>query len=507
MRTCILQFAALAALAPAAVMAQSLVPLQDAYVVPGNSSNFGAAVNITVGSSGSQGLVQFDLSSLPNSVSAGNLQRALLTLYVNHVSTTGSINILTANGVWTETGVNGTNAPVGSATVASGVTIGNSGVYITVDATAAVQDWITNPSNNNGFLIQANGSTSVQFDSKESSATSHSAVLSIYIANSGPTGPTGPQGLTGANGATGPTGATGAIGATGPTGATGANGSAGANGATGSAGANGATGPTGAPGAIGATGPTGATGATGSAGANGATGSTGAPGAIGATGPTGATGAIGTTGPVGPTGAVGAVGATGARGATGATGATGSNGAVGANGATGSQGPTGPTGPQGIQGVGAVKDANGNTLGTLVDFKFVQGGVSGVTVMTSNFYVVSINLDGTFNQSQVLWTGNSCTGTPYLNSSSTIQSVYYKSVFFDGVQNSLFVVSGGSSSAPLVASTSGHSINTEENPTCIGDNTTSNGWAITDVNATTLGWTSGMLTGSPLHVAGPLQLP
>ena len=154
-----------------------------------------------------------------------------------------------------------------------------------------------------------------------------------------------------------------------------------------------------------------------------------------------------------------------------------------------------------------MKDANGNMLGTLVDFKFVQGGVTGVTVITSNFYVVSINLDGTFNTSQVLWTANSCTGTPYLNSSSTTQSMYYKSVFFDGKQNSLFVVTGGSSSAPLVASTGNHSISSEENPTCLADNTTSNGWAITDIDATTLGWTSGMLTGSTLHVAGPLQLP
>ena len=471
MRKCILPFAALAALVPAAVMAQSLLPLQDAYVVPGNSSNFGTAVNITVGSSGSEGLVQFDLSSLPNNVSAGNIQRALLTLYVNHINTPGSINILTANGIWTETGVNGTNAPVGSATLASGVAIGNSGVYITVDATAAVQGWITDPSTNNGFLIQANGSTSVQFDSKESSATSHAAVLSIYIANSGPAGPTGPQGLTGA------TGPTGANGVTGPTGA------------TGSAGANGATGPTGATGSAGANGVTGPTGATGSAGAN------------GATGPTGATGTVGAVGATGPTGARGATGATGATGSAGATGA------AGANGATGPQGPAGPTGPQGPQGVGLVKDANGNALGTLVDFKYVQGGVTGVTVITSNLYVVTINLDGTFNPAQVYWTAASCGGTPYLSSGGNTQNIYYKSVFFDGAQNSVFVVSGGSSSAPLVSSTSGHSVNSFENPTCMANTTTATGWTITDINGTTLGWPTGTLTGSPLHVAGPLQLP
>jgi hypothetical protein len=150
-----------------------------------------------------------------------------------------------------------------------------------------VQAWL-NGTTNNGFIITPNTGTgvNVSFDSKESTTTSHPAVLSITLVGSG-----GAAGATGATGPTGPTGANGSNGATGTTGATGA----GTTGATGPTGLTGPTGPTGANGSNGATGPTGATGA-GTTGANGATGPTGANGTNGATGPTGPAGAgAGTT--------------------------------------------------------------------------------------------------------------------------------------------------------------------------------------------------------------------
>ena len=56
---------------PAVTWAQVLTPSQDAYYVPGNATNFGAAVSVTVGSSGSVGLVQFDLGALPPGTTAG----------------------------------------------------------------------------------------------------------------------------------------------------------------------------------------------------------------------------------------------------------------------------------------------------------------------------------------------------------------------------------------------------------------------------------------------------
>ena len=232
--------------------------MQDSYVVPGSTSNYGSATTLNVGgASNDQALVQFDLTQLPAGTTAASIAKATLIVFVTKVTAAGTVNFSVANGIWTEPGVNGNNAPVAATSVASGVAISTAGDYIAVDATAAVQSWL-NGTTNSGFIITPNMGTgvNVSFDSKESTTTSHPAALSITLVGSG-----GAAGATGAPGATGPTGATGA-------------GTTGATGATGGAGPTGPAGPTGAAGAIG---PTGATG-TGVAGATGATGATGAAG-------------------------------------------------------------------------------------------------------------------------------------------------------------------------------------------------------------------------------------
>jgi hypothetical protein len=261
----------LLALTPAALYGQALLPSQDAYFVPGNATSFGTAVTITVGTAlNAQGVVQFDLTQLPAGLLASQVKQASLTLFLDHVSAAGTVNIYAANGAWTESTITGLNAPAPAAIVASNVAVNTANTYITVDATAAVQAWLNGTVSNNGFLIQAAlAATSVQFDSKENTNTSHPAILTIDAASSGPAGPTGAQGATGptgptgangsigATGATGTNGATGTTGATGPTGANGANGAAGATGANGTNGTNGAAGPAGPIGPQGIQGPPG----------------------------------------------------------------------------------------------------------------------------------------------------------------------------------------------------------------------------------------------------------
>jgi len=97
------------ALAPLAAFAQSLTPSQDAYYVPGSGTNYGTASTITVGSSSSVGLVQFDLSSLPAGVTANQVQKATLTLFLDHVGASGAINVYTVSAarLWSELTVNG----------------------------------------------------------------------------------------------------------------------------------------------------------------------------------------------------------------------------------------------------------------------------------------------------------------------------------------------------------------------------------------------------------------
>lgn len=215
-------------LLPVAAMAQSVPLTQDSYVVPGTSANYGVQQNLSVsGSSAYQSLVQFSLSTLPAGTTAASISKATLVLFARTITAAGTVNISTANGSWTEAGVTGINAPTAGTAVASGVTVSTIGQFVYVDATAAVKSWITTPASNNGFLITPNdGVVNIQFDSKESTSTSHPAELWITLSSSGAAGATGPTGPTGATGATG----AGSAGATGPTGATGSTGVTGATG-------------------------------------------------------------------------------------------------------------------------------------------------------------------------------------------------------------------------------------------------------------------------------------
>ena len=204
---------------PVAAFAQSVPLVQDSYVLasPATVANYGTVPTMNVtGPGGASGLAQFDLTTLPVGTTASQISRAILTLFVNKLGEAGTINISVANGTWTELGVNGANAPVAAAAVASGVTVPATGAYLNVDVTTAVQSWLSGLSNN-GFIITGNGTVDVAFDSKESTTTSHPATLTITLASPGPAGPTGPAGPIGP---TGPAGPIGPAGPAGPPGAT-----------------------------------------------------------------------------------------------------------------------------------------------------------------------------------------------------------------------------------------------------------------------------------------------
>jgi hypothetical protein len=256
------------------------------------------------GLSGFQGLFQFDLGNLPPGTTAASVSGASLRLFANKIGTAGSISVYAATAAWSESTVNGlAGAPAPGAFVAGPIAVSVAGTYISIPVTAQVQAWL-NGAPNNGFIVTATPSTtSLFFDSKENTSTSHPAVLEIDL--SGQPGAMGAQGASGAPGVTGATGPVGAIGPQGPTGVAGAQGPTGPTGPNGPTGATGATGPQGLPGAVGATGPTGPAGLT---------------GATGAAGPAGATGPIGATGPAGPIGPTGLTGNTGAAGPAGAAG-------------------------------------------------------------------------------------------------------------------------------------------------------------------------------------------
>lgn len=277
----------------------------DAYINTGDATNYGSLPTVNVGgTTGSQGLLLFNLSSLPS----GTLAWARLRIYVNSVPAAGTVDLGTASSAWSEASVNGLGGPGVFSPIAT-ASITSPG-YLTFDVTTAVAAWLTSTPNN-GFILTPDAGTpgvTVYLDAKENPSTSHPATLEVVFAGpAGSPGAQGVQGATGTQGVQGASGATGSVGATGP---------------AGSAGATGPQGPTGATGPTGAVGPQGATGTAGAAGPSGAQGATGPTGAVGPTGPTGATGAAG---PAGAAGATGPTGFTGPAGAAGATGAAFSN--------------------------------------------------------------------------------------------------------------------------------------------------------------------------------------
>jgi len=214
------------------------------------ANNFGALPTLNVGG-GASALLRFDLGTLPAGTSAAKLVKANLVLFVNRVGTPGAIELQTVNSPWSEATVTATSAPVTSgAGSGPNLAVNAANQFLSVDVTAQVQSWITNPASNFGFALapalSAPG-TVVFLDSKENTQTAHVARLDLTLADQGPKGDTG---ATGSPGATGATGAAGAKGDTGAPGAPGAKGDTGATGATGPQGATGAPGLTGAAGPV-----------------------------------------------------------------------------------------------------------------------------------------------------------------------------------------------------------------------------------------------------------------
>lgn len=152
---------------------------------------------------------KFDLSQLPAGITASQVSKATLTLWVYRVTTTGTFDVAQVTGAWDENSLTWNAEPATSAPLAIPVAIATANSFVRVDVTSIVQNWL-NGSANQGIRLTANAATpsaSVFFDSKESTSTSHAAYIDIVL--SGPAGATGPQGPQGPTGATGPQGPAG----------------------------------------------------------------------------------------------------------------------------------------------------------------------------------------------------------------------------------------------------------------------------------------------------------
>ena len=169
--------------------------------------NFGLQPYLQAGG-GNRSYVAFDLSSLPTGLATSPIAKINLVLWVGRVGTSGSLKISQAAGSWVESAITantepGPGSPAGTIAVSSS----NPPQFAYLNVTSVVQGWLANPSSNNGFVVEGDGSTVAYLDSKESISTSHEPVLEFVLTGpAGATGATGPAGATGAQGPAGPTG-------------------------------------------------------------------------------------------------------------------------------------------------------------------------------------------------------------------------------------------------------------------------------------------------------------
>jgi hypothetical protein len=195
-----------------AIPAQTATLTADAAVTSARpTANYGTLSNLYVSGS-STALLRFDLGILPAEITASQISRATLRLFVNRVNTPGVLTVSALNAAWAEATVTARTLPAtGNAVEVFAVT--EEGQYLTVDVTALVRGWITTPAQNFGLTLTTSAAD-VVLDSKENDTTAHPAQLEIALA-SGATGPVGAQGLRGDAGLQGPTGIPGTVGATG----------------------------------------------------------------------------------------------------------------------------------------------------------------------------------------------------------------------------------------------------------------------------------------------------
>lgn len=103
---------------------------------------------------GSNTYLRFDLSALPVGITASNVQKAVVRLYLGNVNAAGSFDVYLAHGAWSESTLTYANAPALGILVSSGWQVqATKNHFIDVDVTAAVQAWLTGTANDGIALV------------------------------------------------------------------------------------------------------------------------------------------------------------------------------------------------------------------------------------------------------------------------------------------------------------------------------------------------------------------
>jgi 5'-nucleotidase len=125
-------------------------------------ASYGDRFNFSVRQPGvMSGLVQFDLSSIPQFAGVHDAQ---LKLYPTYRTNVNQLNLYAypVVGPWDE-GVTWNTAPATSYSAAAMTTLRGVDMEVTLDVTAQVQDWVNEPDSNYGLMLKADDSKSVKY--------------------------------------------------------------------------------------------------------------------------------------------------------------------------------------------------------------------------------------------------------------------------------------------------------------------------------------------------------
>ena len=169
-------------------LAVTLPAIADTFISSGApANNFGADPVLSVGN-GIASLVRFDLSPVPAWTIAADVLKAVVFGFVDTVSAAGAFDVRLASSPWTESSVTYSNSPSVGLTILTSVPVPALYQVVSLDASSALQGWVTNPATNFGLQLSLSATTpgaQFGFDSRENTATGHPPFLLAWISETG----------------------------------------------------------------------------------------------------------------------------------------------------------------------------------------------------------------------------------------------------------------------------------------------------------------------------------
>jgi len=145
------------------------------------TTNSGSASTLNTGlSSGStrRTYLQWDVSAIPaNAV----IQSATMTLFQTSSTGPANLNVLRANGTWTETGLTWANQPIAVLPAVTTTTVlgAPTQVFVSFNLTTVVQQWVNGTHVNKGVVLQQGGGNATSFASSEATTPANRPAVDI----------------------------------------------------------------------------------------------------------------------------------------------------------------------------------------------------------------------------------------------------------------------------------------------------------------------------------------